>query len=299
VHISEKAVDPPGDARPDLEILVDYARRLDLRDRDGRPLPPWDGPEAAFQAFAELTRGTLCDYSGLSYDGLRGTGGIQWPCSQEHPGGSPRLYVDHVFNTFVDRCEDFGHDLLTGAARERMDYADLDPRGRAFLLAAEYVPPAEAPRDEYPLRLVTGRTVYHWHTRTKTGRVPELDAAAPDVWVELSPEDAAALEVQEGDVVRVDSPRGAVEGRARLSGVRPGVVFVPFHYGSWGTGPDDDGHVRAANELTLTAWDPVSKQPAFKSGAVRVTRVAPSGGTAAPAPTTTASEPELSLPRPE
>lgn len=299
VHISEKAVEPPGDARSDLDILVDYARRLDLRDRDGRPLPSWDAPEAAFRAFAELTRGTLCDYSGLSYDKLRGSRGIQWPCTEQQPDGTSRLYVDHVFNTFVDSCEDYGHDLLTGAARERKDYAELDPRGRAFLLAAEYVPPAEATRDEFPLRLVTGRTVYHWHTRTKTGRVPELDEAAPEVWVELSPEDAAALEVEEGDVVRVDSPRGAVAGRARLSGVRPGVVFVPFHFGSWGAGSDDDAHLRAANELTLTAWDPVSKQPAFKSGAVRVTRIAPSGGLAAPAPTTTASVPELALPRPE
>jgi ferredoxin-nitrate reductase len=295
VHISEKAVEPPGEARTDLEILIDYARRLDLRDRDGEPLPRWDDPEGAFEAFKELTRGKLCDYSGLSYEKLRGSGGIQWPCTEERPDGTPRLYADHVFTTFLDECEDYGHDLLTGAARERKDYADLNPAGRAFLHAAEYVPPAESPRDEFPLRLVTGRTVYHWHTRTKTGRVEELNAAAPDVWVELAPEDAAELDVGEGDVVRVESPRGAVEGRARLTGVRPGVVFVPFHFGSWGRATDDGGHERAANELTLVAWDPVSKQPLLKSAAVRVTRVAASGGVPAPAPTTTASEPALAF----
>jgi len=167
----------------------------------------------------------------------------------------------------------------------------MNALGRAILHHAEYVPPAEAPREEYPLALVTGRTVYHWHTRTKTGRVPELDGAAPDVWIELAPEDAEPLAVGEGDVVRVESPRGAVEGRARLSGVRPGVVFVPMHYGSWKSPNGADPHARAANELTITAWDPVSKQPLFKSAAVRVTRVAPSGGTPSPAPTTTASEP--------
>ncbi|MFL5409275.1 MAG: molybdopterin dinucleotide binding domain-containing protein, partial [Myxococcales bacterium] len=128
------------------------------------------------------------------------------------------------------------------------------------------------------------------HTRTKTGRVEELDAAAPDVWVELAPTDAAPLGIGEGDLVRVESARGAIVGRARLSGIRSGVVFVPFHYGAWRTSEQDD-HERGANELTPLAWDPVSKQPLVKSGAVRVTKVADSGGVPAPAPTMTASEP--------
>jgi ferredoxin-nitrate reductase len=290
VHLSEKAVDPPGEARTDLEILVDYARRLGLHDRSGAPLVPWNGPEECFDAFREMTRGRLCDYSGLSYELLRGSAGIQWPCNDLHPDGAERLYTDHVFNTFVDECEDYGHDLVTGAAHERKDFPALETPGRAVLHAVEYVPPAEAAREEYPLQLTTGRTVYQWHTRTKTGRVAELDSAAPDVWVELASSDAAALEVSEGDVVRVESPRGAVVGRARLSGVRPGVVFIPFHYGSWG---DDEtgGRPRAANELTIVAWDPVSKQPILKSAAVRVEKIAPSGGISSPAPTTTASQP--------
>ena len=111
------------------------------------------------------------------------------------------------------------------------------------------------------------------------------------MWVELAPVDAAKLSISEGDVVRVESLRGAVVARARLSGVRPGVVFVPFHYGS--CGGDKNGHESAANELTLLGWDPVSKQPLLKSGAVRVTKIADSGGVPAPAPTTTASEPVL------
>jgi anaerobic selenocysteine-containing dehydrogenase len=239
-----------------------------------------------------MTRGRLCDYSGLSYAKLRGSGGIQWPCNDEHPDGTERLYTDHVFPTATDVCEEYGHDLLTGAARERKDHAALAPAGRAFLHAAEVAPPGEGPRDEYPLQLVTGRTVYHWHTRTKTGRVAELDEAAPDVWVELSPSDAAALGVGEGDVVRVESPRGAVVARARVSGTRPGVVFVPFHYGAWRDPAERDADERAANELTVAAWDPVSKQPLVKSAAVRVVRVAASDGVPAPAPTTTASAPE-------
>jgi anaerobic selenocysteine-containing dehydrogenase len=123
------------------------------------------------------------------------------------------------------------------------------------------------PDDEHPLLLTTGRTVYHFHTRTKTGRCPELDAAAPEVWLELAAEDAARLSVDDGDVVEVRSARGAIRAPARLSGIRPGVVFVPFHYGYWDAGGTFD---RAANELTLTHVDPVSKQPMFKVAAVQV-----------------------------
>ncbi|MCW3816830.1 hypothetical protein ONA91_20495 [Micromonospora sp. DR5-3] len=139
------------------------------------------------------------------------------------------------------------------------------------------------PSDAYPLLLTTGRTVYHFHTRTKTGRATQLVHAAPEVWVELNPDDAGKLGVGEGDLVRVESPRGLVRARARICGVRPGVVFVPFHYGYWDA--DGDGHTRAANELTITAWDPVSKQPIFKAAAVRVVKEADSGGRPAPAAT--------------
>jgi anaerobic selenocysteine-containing dehydrogenase len=288
VHLSERAVDPPGEARPDMEILLDYARRLDLRDRDGQPLLKWSTPEECFAAFGEMTRGRPCDYSGLSYGKLRGGSGVQWPCTDEHPDGLERLYGDHVFNTDLDYCEDYGHDLLTGAAFERKDLAGLQANGRAILKAAEYVPPGERPDDEYPLLFTTGRTVYHWHTRTKTRRAPELQAAAPEVWVELAPSDARPLGIAEGDLVRVESSRGRLEARARISGIRPGVVFAPFHYGTF---DEPDGRSRAANELTITQWDPVSKQPQFKLAAVRVEKLADGDGTAAPAPTTTASAP--------
>jgi anaerobic selenocysteine-containing dehydrogenase len=121
--------------------------------------------------------------------------------------------------------------------------------------------------------LTTGRTVYQFHTRTKTGRVPQLNAAAPDVWVELHPDDAKQHDIAEGDLVEVHSSRGRVHSRARITGVRPGVVFIPFHYGYFDTHPDHRVP-RAANELTLTAWDPVSKQPLFKVAAVAITKLA-------------------------
>jgi ferredoxin-nitrate reductase len=223
-----------------------------------------------------MTKGRPCDYSGMSYEMLRGGNGIQWPCNDDAPDGTERLYTDFRFRTSPDDCEDYGHDFLTGAAFEKADRAALRPEGRAILRAAEYRPPSEAPDDDYPLRLSTGRTVYHFHTRTKTGRVRELRDAEPEPWVELAERDAAALGVADGDWVRVVSRRGALEAPARVRGNRDGAVFVPFHYGYWdessdGATPDD--WARAANELTITQWDPVSKQPLLKAGAVRVERL--------------------------
>jgi anaerobic selenocysteine-containing dehydrogenase len=123
------------------------------------------------------------------------------------------------------------------------------------------MPPPETPDEEYPLYLTTGRTVYHFHTRTKTAGAPELNAAAPEPWVELASSDAAELGVNDGDLVRVESRRGSVEVPVRCNGNRPGTLFLPFHYGDPET---------AANDLTPTSWDPVSKQPHFKSGAARI-----------------------------
>jgi ferredoxin-nitrate reductase len=287
VHLSEKAVEPPGEAKSDLDIFLDYARRMDFRDKDGQPLIKWDDPESAFEAWKECSRGRPCDYTGLSYDKLRDGSGIQWPCNEEHPDGTERLYADGNFNTETDFCETYGRDLLTGAESTEMEHRALAPGGRAFLLAAGYQSSHEEPREEYPLRYTTGRTIYHFHTRTKTARAPQLQNAAPDAWVEMHPSDAEELGVGEGDMVRVESPRGRLEARARISGIKEGLVFVPFHYGYF----DGNGHLRAANELTITEWDPASKQPLYKVGAVRVTKVATSDGTPAPAPTNTASAP--------
>ncbi|MDT0343581.1 molybdopterin oxidoreductase family protein [Streptomyces litchfieldiae] len=293
VHLSDRAVEPPGQARSDLDIWLDYARRMDFRDRDGAPLIKWTDPRGAFDAWRECTRGRPVDYTGLSYDKLRG-GGIPWPVNERAPEGTERLYGDGRFPTAPDECETYGHDLLTGGAVGPATYRALRPDGRAFLKSAPYVPPPQPPDEVHPYVLTTGRTAYHFHTRTKTGRSRPLRRAAPDAWVELSVPDAARLGVTEGDIVRVESPQGALEAPARLGRGREGVVFVPFHYG-YGDQPGTDGavpngHPRAANELTPTEWDPVSKQPVYKMTAARVAKVRDGSGPA-PAPTTTASAP--------
>lgn len=281
VHLQEKAVEPPGQARGDQAIFTDYARRLGLTDKDGQPLPAWDTPEEAFEGWKAASARRPCDYTGLTYQKLHDVGGIQWPCTAEAPEGTERLYTDGVFNTDVDVCETYGHDLATGAPVGETAYRALRVDGRAILKTAAYEHAFEEPDDAYPLRLTTGRTVYHWHTRTKTRRSRQLNDAAPSMWVELSEPDAKRLGIHEGDLVRVTSRRGSIEAPARISQIREGVVFAPWHYGDAGT---------AANELTLTGWDPVSKQPELKVAAVAVERIAAGAGPA-PAPVHTASAP--------
>lgn len=291
VHLADKAVDPPGEARSDLDIFLDYARRMDFCRNDGAPIIDWAGPEDGFRAWQECTRGKLCDYTGISYERLRGGSGIPWPCNDEHPNGTARLYGDGVFRTGMNDAETYGHDLLTGATVGPTKYSAMRVDGRAIFKPASYQPPHEEPSDDFPLRYTTGRTVYQFHTRTRTGRARQLNRAAPKAWVELSRADAEGLGVREGDIVRVTSPRGELVVPARVSDIRDGTVFAPFHYGYWDqdrSGPDD--RPTAANELTSTEWDPVSKQPLFKVAAVRVEKVADGDGPA-PAPTTTASRP--------
>jgi ferredoxin-nitrate reductase len=266
VHLSDKAIEPPGEARADLDILVDVARRMDFRDRDGGPLVKWNDSEGAFEAWKACSKGRPCDYSGMTYAKLRERSSIQWPCTDAYPEGRERLYEDGVFNTDAGYCETYGHDLMTGAAYEPNEYAAMDPKGRAFIKGAEYVPPPEEPDERFPFLLTTGRVTHHFHTRTKTGRAPALQAAAPEGFVELHPDDASRLGIAEGDEVEVTSRRGTACAPARLSGIEPGVVFMPFHYGDW----DAPGRQQAANRLTITGWDPVSKQPHFKYAAVAV-----------------------------
>ncbi|MDR6972134.1 nitrate reductase [Leifsonia shinshuensis] len=274
VHLSEKAVEPPGEARADLDIFLEYAKRMDFRRTDGTPLIQWETPEDVYRAWQECSRGRPCDYTGISYDDLRRESGIRWPRREGETESVTRLYADGDFPSHPDYCESYGHDLLTGATVGEEAFRAFRPDGRAILKSAPYSGPHEPPDDEYPLQLTTGRSVYHFHTRTKTGRSPELADAAPHVWVELSPADAEARGIAEGDLVEVVSRRGRLVAPARLGEPRNGTVFAPFHYGYWDAPPGaPERRPTAANELTATEWDPVSKQPVFKSAAVQVRRL--------------------------
>lgn len=209
VHIAHKAIDPPGEAKPNFEIFVDFAKRMDFKCKDGSPLMPWTQPEQAFKAWQRMSAGRPCDYTGMSYEKLTGGSGIQWPCNSEHPGGTERLFTDGVFYTDIEYCESFGHDLETGAPYTKDQYRQFNLAGRAFLKSCDYVPPPEATDEEDLFQLSIGRNVYHFHMRTKTGRSPALQRAAPEPLITISEEDTKELGIKDRDMVVASSRRGA------------------------------------------------------------------------------------------
>jgi predicted molibdopterin-dependent oxidoreductase YjgC len=201
----------------------------------------------------------------MTYELILEHGAIRWPCNERHPTGTERLYEDLKFWTGIDECETYGADFLTGNKLTRSDYERVDPKGKAFLRPARWRMQPNPPTDEYPFVLSTGRVVYHFHTRTKTGRSAALNDRAPHAYVEVHPDDAERLAISTGDLVEVTSPKGRWEGPAMVvDTVRPGELFIPFHYGR--------GH-EAANQHTWYARDPVSQQPQLKSAPVAIRRL--------------------------
>lgn len=245
---------------------------MNFKDKDGNPLIPWKTSEDGYKAWQKQSKGRPCDYSAMSYEKLTGGSGIQWPCNEEYPNGKDRLYGDFQFMTRMEDCESFGHDLETGTPLTAEQYRALNPNGRAILKSCHYRAPEEVVNEEFPLRLATGRCVYHFHTRTKTGRSERLQQREPDAWVQVNDEDAKKYGISSGDLVNVISRRGSVELPARIGEIEAGQVFIPFHFGYFDS---KDGRSRAANELTISGWDPISKQPYFKGGAVKLEKATP------------------------
>ncbi|KAL4900417.1 hypothetical protein BDW74DRAFT_188265 [Aspergillus multicolor] len=267
MHLTRKAVEPPGEAKPDLDIFLDFARCMDFKNKDGDALIPFTHPEEVFDEWKKMSFGRPLDCSDLSYEKLSGGSGIQWPCTKDYPYGKERLFDDGKFFTDTEYCESFGHDLETGAPLTKSQYAAMNPAGRAILKAAHYRKPWESPDEDFPFYLSTGRNVFHFHTRTKTGRSKRLQNADRDACVVICQEDADEAGVTNGEMVIVRSRRGQVELPVKIEGINKGHVFIPFHFGYFDS---QDKRARAANELTIEQWDPVSKQPMFKSGAVRI-----------------------------
>jgi formate dehydrogenase major subunit len=192
VQIGRQALSPPGEARPDWEVLCDLAGRL------GYPMR-YDSPEEVFAEFASLTT----SYRGLTYERL-GSAGKLWPYPQ--PGDIPEQPVL------------FGEGFPT-------------PTGRGKLVPCAFAPARELPDDEYPLVLNTGRMLEHWHTGTMTRRASALDALQPGPFVEVHPDDLARQGLKDGSVVTVRSRRGAIRLPARASRAVPsGSIFIAFHF---------------------------------------------------------------------
>ncbi|WNB91076.1 molybdopterin-dependent oxidoreductase [Bacillus sp. NEB1478] len=267
INLLRKAVKPPEGVRTDFEILLDFSKRMGFKDRDGNSLIQYSTPEECFEEWKVISRGRPCDMTGITYEKLEEENGLRWPVNEEHPKGTPRLYTDFKFHTTVDYTQSFTKDQFTGRALTKKEFENKGANGKAIIHPTRFVPPSEQPNDDYPLWLTTGRLVWHWHTRTKTGRAPLLDAAAPNAYVEIHEEDAKKFSLVPGEKVRVSSPRGWIEVAARIgTAVQKGLLFVPFHYGGW------TNH-EAANDLTADFTDPLSKQPTFKQSACKIEKI--------------------------
>jgi len=239
VNLVQAAVNPPGEAKTDFNIFLDLALYLGVREK---LFPKWRTEEDAFEEIKAVSSGRLCDYSGITYQKMLELGGIQWPCNDQNPNGKDSLYTDGVFPT-----ED----------------------GKARLLYVESSPKPEDPDNSYRLILNTGRTVEHWHTRTKTAAVPILEYLAPIPWLEINPQTAQYYEIRPNDKVALISRRGRVKDLVvRITEtVQPGQVFLPFHY-----------FEKCANLLTIPAFDPKSGEPNYKQCAVRIEKMPVANG---------------------
>jgi formate dehydrogenase major subunit len=229
VQLGHKVVEPPGQAREDWWITQEISNRIGL---------PMDYTHPS-EIFDELVS-VMPNYAGLSYGNL-GEGGKLYPNPDpEHSDGTVVLFDDR-FNT---------------------------DDGKAHLVAAEWLPAAELPSDDYPFILNTGRLLEHWHTGTMTRRTFVLDAIQPEPHVYMNPDDCARMDIVDGDFVRIASRRGEIELPVRVSHRDvPGTCFVPFHF-----------REAAANVLTIDEIDPTGKIPEFKFCAVSIERA---GSTAA------------------
>jgi len=217
-----KAIEPKGNSRPDWMIICDIAKSMGAKGFD------FGSPQEIFEEMRSLTP----SYGGITYERIENCG-IQWPCpDHEHPG-TPYLYSER-FNT---------------------------PNGRARFAPISYRPPAETPSHEYPFILITRRSAFHYHA-VMTRKAEGFDDLRGEERMEIHPADAASLEIQDGEVIRVTSRRGSIKARTKITEiVSPGVVCMTFNFSETRT-----------NILTSRALDPIAKTPEFKICAVKIER---------------------------
>ncbi|MFO0915236.1 MAG: molybdopterin-dependent oxidoreductase [Pirellulales bacterium] len=272
-----KMVAPPGEARDDCWMTIAIAHKLfelghagmrdkdgrfifSIKDADGKEIPVWEfehyyDTNVDKHLFEEYRLFTTMKHKNLApYEEYVKARGLRWPVV-EQPDGTWRE-TRYRFAEFDDPfvAEGQGFDFYHSTTND----------GRAQIWFHEYAPPPEVPDEEFPLWLCTGRVLEHWHTGTMTRRIPQLMRAMPTAYVEMHAEDARAANIRQGDLVRIESRRGACELPVWIDGRgRPprGTLFVPFF-----------DETKLINNCTLEAHDPFSKQPDYKKCAVRVVK---------------------------
>ena len=238
ISLLQPCVAPPGNARPDWEIVTRFAALLGFEEQFS-----YTSARDVFEEHKLCCAGNYTlDFSGVTYPRLK-RHAVQWPCPASRSPGVARRYRQKHFPT---------------------------PSRRARFHPVDCLRPADAVCDETPLVLTTGRLASHWHSRTKTGHVAKLNQASPSPFVAVHPADAQRRALADGDEVDLISARGTARTTVKLdAGLQPGTVFMPFH---WGQSYRADGCV---NALTNGAGDPISLQPELKFSAVRLVKVYP------------------------
>ena len=227
-----KAVDPPGEAKEDWWIAREIAKRM------GRgKYFTFNSPREIFDELRVASRGGKADYFGISYEKIDRQNGVMWPCPTEDHTGTPRMFNDKKF---------------------------YFPDGKARFHPTFYKGADEKPDDEYPLILTSGRVVYQYLSGNQTRRIKFLVDQCPEPYVEIHPETAMKLKVNDGERVKVVSRRGeGVFPALVVRTIRPDTIFIPYHWGE---------HL-AVNQLTNPKLDPTSKIPEFKACAARIEKV--------------------------
>jgi len=237
-----RAVPAPAEARPDWAITTDFAHRLEQLLRPGLPsLFDFNSPQALFDEYKTLTRSRDLDLSGLSYAILDDQGPQQWPFPAGASTGTPRLYGNGIFPT---------------------------ESGHARFHADPYRAPKEKRDARYPLTLNTGRLRDQWHGMSRTGTAARLFGHVEEAVLSLHPDELRRRRLQAGELVQVKSRRGSLVLPVQSDeGVRPGQAFLPMHWG--------DRFLKGlgSNVLTLSAFDPLSKQPELKHAGIEVQKV--------------------------
>ena len=242
-----KAVDPPGEARQDWRIIQDIAKALGQTHGLS-----FQSPREIFEELRVASKGGVCDYSGMTWEKIEKNYGICWPCYSETPEGepiddhmgTPRLFEPGSWNPVAKGAGPF-----------------YFPDGKARFNVAEYTPPTEETDDDYPIILTTGRVVSQFLSGTQTRRIGPLVEQYPEPRTEMHPQLAEQLGVADGDWVTTESRRGTCTLKAQVvSTIRPDTVFIPYHWAG----------VKSANQLTISAQDPISKIPEYKVCAVKV-----------------------------
>jgi assimilatory nitrate reductase catalytic subunit len=199
-----------------------------------------------FDELRLASRGGIADYSGITYEKIERQNGVFWPCRSEEDKGTPRLFEPESWNPIANGAGPFY-------------FSD----GKARFNVAPYTPPTEDTDDDYPIILTTGRVVSQYLSGTQTRRIGPLVDQYPEPRIEMHPRLAEKLGILDGELTTVESRRGSLTLRAMVvTTIRPDTIFIPYHW---------PGR-QSANQLTISAQDPISKIPEYKVCAVRVKR---------------------------